>query len=701
MSTYRRCEISETAAELLAEVRNELGDVLAEIVDRDQAIQNTLAGVTGSSAEPAVATFSAGVTLIEKTPGEMASPNRLSSKATTPSDPLPSLYEATRAGEAASQVPITFYTYLPDRQLNPLILPPTPIYEAGSVETLDKDGLRRLFGVKLRVDHNRLPSHNITTTSDLVDILSDSDDVTSLFDVVRINPDEIEVAPEELIIASMGSPSSANKVMDDLESTVVDAGFALNDVLATANVPGLIESETDAEEALHTAGSCLIGGTVLVPHPSNLMAVRKLYELLGRDIAKTETALEELAELSYRILQTTLVTTETVEMVCGAPTTITTLVETLFSTNKKRAGEHRSYVFWAHAPSDLSSVWGEIKRLGYAQAELEDMLAATQKSSIDWLDSPSTDHVTALIVEDVAILQKLYDYGLTRAEVVSLLDRGVRGINTEVTQEEISQEIEKASRANALAAVRALSLARVANLSDREDRVSQALSECGDSSGFLTVAVASIIEVLKFTDSALGRFKGGLGNALARAKNTADSVSAAVGDDGGLGCLMRAGARASVNTNSLLGLSTSVNALQGSTEMASGAVRRMLAKVKDRLCMARITVDTLLGRSTITAAGECSPELRVTLSDICTGADALIAELTELDGLVSTATQLANDLIRQTERVSAKARGVSLSLSFGTDLDLPGTIPSVTAPESLDGCGSPGVRKILQSIAKL
>lgn len=230
-------------------------------------------------------------------------------------------------------------------------------------------------------------------------------------------------------------------------------------LLKSADVP-VVESEADAISYIESLGkNCvLVGGKLFILSGTNLVGINKIYELVGKDLAKTKAILAKIAELEKLpyLLLTENVESVIYELVCGEMQKFNTVTETFreFEVNLAAAAARwtgndlsllNPYIFWSVAAVSGMSSSTKLRMLGIPNDYFVSVLTGESE------DEQSTNSTVlppqVFIVEDPALLSKL---GLSDANLKALLEKNIPGVqvppNTPLAMQNLVNSLSKLQR---------------------------------------------------------------------------------------------------------------------------------------------------------------------------------------------------------------------------------------------------------------
>ncbi len=204
------------------------------------------------------------------------------------------------------------------------------------------------------------------------------------------------------------------------------------DFLKAIDVP-VIESAADAAAFLGEGDEYLIiNGKLLIVSGTNLVGLNKLYEKTGNDLDKTKVIVDGMTTTLPTMVTTQNVTTTSVEFVCGATQTVSTVTETYRDLNtsintsrSKWGGDLASfhhYIFWGEKISTTQSAYDRLVRWNIPEEYIGEILSGETATQEDYLEYQAPE---VYKIDDLSLLT---DLKFTDDELEELLQAGVDGV---------------------------------------------------------------------------------------------------------------------------------------------------------------------------------------------------------------------------------------------------------------------------------
>jgi hypothetical protein len=211
------------------------------------------------------------------------------------------------------------------------------------------------------------------------------------------------------------------------------------DLMRSFSIP-VVENVEDAKALINSQSSdyVVIGDKLLIVEGTNLVAIRTLYEAVGKDLSdlKDHLTLLQSSPGSFIFVMTRNIEIPSTEIICGEEQTFVEVREDYFETNKNietlatstntSLGSINTYVLWSGSIVP-SSQTRELMTLYGLPDDYAEVIFTEQGSDTDTVTSfvqmPVVD-----VVEDPALLTKL---GLSDSELEELLsNEEVEGLKT-------------------------------------------------------------------------------------------------------------------------------------------------------------------------------------------------------------------------------------------------------------------------------
>lgn len=292
------------------------------------------------------------------------------------------------------------------------------------------------------------------------------DTFTNLF-VWLSNPDVTDLVSGELVGTGFDDPDivtttpltggkdRAMTLTDDAANEVAKVfGYkSYRELLRAVEIP-VIETDADVAQYIQDGDEYIVvNGKLLIVDGTNLVAINKLYEVTGNDLAKTKEVLDEMTALPTAL--PTMVTTQntsttTYQVICGESQPVVTVTETFRNVNTNvnttvatfggTLDSLHHYIFWGEQVNTAQASYDRLTGWGIPEEYTGEIMSNTDAVQEGYLDVQAPE---VFLVDDLSLLT---DLQFTNAELEELLALGIDGVK-------IPHKVPMADRVEAIAGV--------------------------------------------------------------------------------------------------------------------------------------------------------------------------------------------------------------------------------------------------------